>query len=172
MRAISCILWILLLSPALWAQGGQQQGTRGSQPANQGQSDPVDQALPEYENVQDEPSDLPEPLTPSQMLINMVGGLLVVLGLVALLSWLARKYLPNQFRPIGKVEDPVKVGQILHLGKGRALYLVMVGGQRLLLGVTDHQISLVKALDEPSFAETMADLGDARTVSELLEEET
>jgi flagellar protein FliO/FliZ len=73
-----------------------------------------------------------------------IAGLLIVLGLLFTLAWMARR---------GKLRFPgargralVSVEAAVPLGDRRSLVVVAVEGRRLLLGLTPAQVSLVTEL--------------------------
>jgi flagellar protein FliO/FliZ len=72
-------------------------------------------------------------------------AVVVVLGLVALCAWLARR---GAFGPLGrKAPGTVRVETAVPLGDRRSLMVVSVEGRRLLLGLTPQQVTLVTELD-------------------------
>ena len=80
-------------------------------------------------------------------------GVLIVLGLVAALAWLARRGAFAGLRRTGvfSVETAVP------LGDRRQLVIVSVEGRRLLLGTTPTQIALVTELGPAAAFETQLD---------------
>lgn len=77
-------------------------------------------------------------------LVKMILGLLVVSGL-ALAAWFGvRRY---RFKNHGAPSPTeVKVLSQFHLGPKKSLAVVRVAGESILIGVTDHHISLIKSL--------------------------
>jgi flagellar protein FliO/FliZ len=69
-------------------------------------------------------------------------AVVIVLGLVAALAWLARKGAFNKLRRGGAV----MIETAVPLGDRRQLVIVSVEGRRLLLGMTPTQISMVTEL--------------------------
>ena len=69
-------------------------------------------------------------------------AVLIVLGLVAALAWLARKGAFAKLRRGGAV----MIETAVPLGERRQLVIVAVEGRRLLLGITPTQISMVTEL--------------------------
>lgn len=83
-----------------------------------------------------------------------VVGLIVVLGLLLGLAWLARQgrlRLPGSAR--GRAA--VSVEAAVPLGDRRSLVIVSVEGRRLLLGLTPAQVSLVTELAPPTFQQAV-----------------
>jgi flagellar protein FliO/FliZ len=70
-------------------------------------------------------------------------GVLIVLGLVAGLAWLARR---GAFAKLARANRPITVETAVALGERRSLVIVAVEGRRLLLGLTPGQISMVTEL--------------------------
>jgi flagellar protein FliO/FliZ len=70
-------------------------------------------------------------------------AVLVVLGLVGALAWLARR---GAFNALRKGAKTVLVETAVPLGERRSLVIVSVEGRRLLLGMTPGAISMVTEL--------------------------
>ena len=81
--------------------------------------------------------------------VQSLFAVLIVLGLVAALAWLARRGAFAGLRRSGAVT----VETAVPLGDRRQLVIVSVEGRRLLLGMTPTQISMVTELGPapPSF---------------------
>jgi flagellar biosynthetic protein FliO len=75
--------------------------------------------------------------------VNIFVATLLVLGLVAALAWLVRRGPLAQLANKGRV---VAVETAIPLGDRRSLVIVAVEGRRLLLGMTQTNISLVTEL--------------------------
>jgi len=73
-------------------------------------------------------------------------AVLVVLGLVGALAWLARR---GAFTTLRGGNRPITVETAVPLGERRSLVIVCVEGRRILLGLTPGQISLVAELAAP-----------------------
>lgn len=101
---------------------------------------------------------------------DMLGSLFLVVGLILLLAWLVQKYLPKRLGALGESKQ-LKLIQSLPLGPRRYVSLVEADGRRFLLGVTDTQINLIKALDEIPFEQAFSGIDEPRTVDEMMEEE-
>lgn len=76
----------------------------------------------------------------------MGGALAVVLGLMALTAYAARRYLGSRIGLWG-VRSPLHLLATLPLGPKRQISLVAVGEAYLVVGVTATQISLLARLD-------------------------
>jgi flagellar protein FliO/FliZ len=74
--------------------------------------------------------------------VQSLFAVLIVLGLVAALAWLARRGAFARLRRPGVVT----VETAVPLGDRRQLVIVSVEGRRLLLGMTPTQISMVTEL--------------------------
>ena len=73
-------------------------------------------------------------------------AVLVVLALVGALAWLARR---GAFGALAKANRAISVETAVPLGERRQLVIVAVEGRRLLLGLTQTQISMVTELAAP-----------------------
>ena len=69
-------------------------------------------------------------------------AVVIVLGLVGALAWLARR---GGFASLKK-RGPVSIETAVPLGERRSLVIVSVEGRRLLLGLTPAHISMVAEL--------------------------
>ena len=76
--------------------------------------------------------------------MNELLAVTIVLGLVAVLAWLARRGHLGQLSAKGA---GVAVETAISLGERRQLVIVVVEGRRLLLGVTAAQVTLVTELN-------------------------
>jgi flagellar biosynthetic protein FliO len=74
-------------------------------------------------------------------------AVLIVLGLVGALAWLARR---GAFTSLRRGNRPIVVETAVPLGERRTLVIVAVEGRRLLLGLTPGQISMVTELAPPT----------------------
>jgi flagellar protein FliO/FliZ len=87
--------------------------------------------------------------------LKLMGALVIVLGIVLLLYALSRKGF--SFLPAVKGEA-IKVVEMRHLGTKKALYLVEVRGEEMLLSVGSERIELLSRLgqrDTVPFEETL-----------------
>lgn len=93
-------------------------------------------------------------------------AVLIVLGLVGALAWLARR---GTFGALGRKGGPITVETAVPLGERRTLVVVSVEGRRLLLGMTPVQVSMITELGraggtaEGTSASPFAAALDART---------
>lgn len=76
--------------------------------------------------------------------LSMIVSLLLVVGLILVLAWVARRL--NFAQPAG---GAMKVVAMLPLGGKERLVVVDVQGQQYMLGVTSHQVRLIEKLAEP-----------------------
>ena len=91
-----------------------------------------------------------------------LAALLLVIGLILALAWLLKKLPGTGLRPL----PGLRVVAALAVGPRERIVLVDVGGQQLLLGVTQHAVNLLHTLPEPlldapsqaGFAELLARL--------------
>lgn len=70
-------------------------------------------------------------------------GLLAILGLIILLAWFAKRLNLNGM----SMGQAIKVQSMMSLGAKEKLVIVEVEGEKLLLGVTPHNITVLKTLD-------------------------
>lgn len=84
-------------------------------------------------------------VTPSYSgVLPMVVSLLVVIGVILLAAWLAKRTRLIIRMPVG-----LKVGGSLSLGVREKVVVVEVDGRRFLLGTTPSQINLLAELSPP-----------------------
>ncbi|WP_024330269.1 flagellar biosynthetic protein FliO [Simiduia agarivorans] len=95
-------------------------------------------------------------------LIQVVGALALIVGLIFALAWLARK--KQGFLNRGMMN----VVERLSLGQKENLVLVRVNGELLLLGVTAGSISLLKTVDVNAPENISADPGFALQLAKVL----
>ncbi len=87
----------------------------------------------------------PLPGSDAGSILRSLLAILVVLALIALCAWLARR---GAFGPLGrKAPGAVRIETAVPLGERRSLMVVSVEGRRLLLGLTPQQVTLVTELD-------------------------
>jgi flagellar protein FliO/FliZ len=75
--------------------------------------------------------------------VNGLLAVLIVLALVAVLAWLARR---GTFAHLKAANRVVSVETAVPIGERRSLVVVAVEGRRLLLGVAPGQVSLLTEL--------------------------
>lgn len=78
--------------------------------------------------------------------LRMVGALGLVLGLMILILWLARRYLFDRFKVTGGPLVTVLASR--HIAPRRQVVVVRVADQVLVLGVTGDSINLLSRLDD------------------------
>ena len=86
-------------------------------------------------------------------------AVLVVLALVGALAWLVRR---GAFGALGKANRGIAVETAVPLGERRQLVIVAVEGRRLLLGLTQTQMSMVAELGPAGPAPFEKQLENAR----------
>ena len=84
---------------------------------------------------------------------QMIIGLVAVLGLIFVLAWVAKRF---NLAPGGATSHMKVVGS-LSVGPKEKLLLVEVENQRLLLGVTATQVSLIREMGDAPDAEPQSD---------------
>ena len=82
---------------------------------------------------------------------RMLVGLLVVLGLLAVLGWALRRGLLAR-----RSTGALGVETALALGERRSIVIVTVEGRRLLLGLAPGQVSLLTELAPAKFEQALA----------------
>ena len=87
---------------------------------------------------------------------HMILGLGAVLVLIFGLAWMAKRLNLN----VGGVTTGMKVVASLNVGQKEKLLLVEVEGQRLLLGVTAGQVTLLRTMNEADAGESKGDFAD------------
>lgn len=88
-------------------------------------------------------SSMPNPLG-SGAVIELVLGLVAVIGLILALAWVVKRLnvLPGQ-------RAGMQVVAVLPLGQREKAVLIQVGEQQMLLGVSSSQVSLLEKFDAP-----------------------
>lgn len=79
--------------------------------------------------------------------MRMIGGLGIVLCLMAALYLVAKKYAPRFF-PKSAADRNLKIIETLSMGDKRSIALIEFGNNRFLIGNTPHQINLLATLPE------------------------
>lgn len=82
--------------------------------------------------------------TPNIDALSMIMSLLMVLVLIIAGAWVLKK-----FNVVNRSVSGMKVISSLPIGHKEKLIVVQVGEEQLLLGVSAHQVNLIKKLDEP-----------------------
>ncbi|MBN2241197.1 MAG: flagellar biosynthetic protein FliO [Acidobacteria bacterium] len=82
-------------------------------------------------------------------IFRAVGGLGLVLCLMAMLFFAARKFLPHYFKKDAS-EQHLKILETLPVGDRRSIALIQVADKRFLIGSTQQQINLLSTIDEPA----------------------
>lgn len=90
---------------------------------------------------------LTEPDWPA-LLLDIGAKLLLTVGLVYVSLYLLRQYMSRT--GLRRRMGQITVVETVQLGQHRALHLVRVGGQLILLGATSTQISLLAEVSEPA----------------------
>lgn len=73
-----------------------------------------------------------------ELFVKMMLSVLLVIGLGVGAVYLSKKVLPNVTKACGK---EIRVVETTYLGPRKALHLVEIGGQRLLIGSTNESIA-------------------------------
>lgn len=79
---------------------------------------------------------------------RMLFGLIVVVGVIYLVHWLLKHYNRSRLgERSGGASSAIEIVATTPLAAGRALHVVRVGGEYLLLGATDSSITNLRAID-------------------------
>lgn len=81
----------------------------------------------------------------ADQVLPAIGALLVVLGLILALAWIARRWL----RTPGLSRSGFTILGALSIGPREKLLLVEIGGQQVLLGVTPGSVTSLQTLVKP-----------------------
>jgi len=81
---------------------------------------------------------------PSVDITGMILAMLVIISLILVSAWLLKRISSR----VGFNNNLIKVQSVSSLGVKEKLVVVEINGQYLLLGVTPHQISLLKEFDD------------------------
>ncbi len=98
-------------------------------------------AIPSYANTGES--------TPSLLISSLrsFGSLLLIIALIILAAWAAKKYLPYLKQQQGK-EEGIKIVAMRALGPKRTVHLIEVEGKKVLIGSTDSGITLLKEFSD------------------------
>lgn len=81
----------------------------------------------------------------AMQLVNLLGGLLLIVGLILGLSWFVKRFGQGGF-----IHNPtIRIVSAMPLGTRERVMLIDVGGKQILLGVTAMQVSRLHVFDEP-----------------------
>jgi flagellar biosynthetic protein FliO len=86
---------------------------------------------------------------PSTMmtLVKTMGALLLVVGFILTLSWVAKRYLRAGLLSVQQGGE-IKILQSFHFEPKKKLMVVAVNDHKLLLGVSENSISLLTHLEK------------------------
>jgi len=80
-------------------------------------------------------------------ILKMFSALLIVLGLMVFLTYLAKRYYPGM-RGAGNSRPDIRVVGTVYLGSKRSIAVIGVQGKRLVVGMTPSSITLLTTLEE------------------------
>ncbi len=123
------LIMLMLLSPLSWS------------------ADAVVTASAEPELKKQAAASLLEPSQVSSQLVQLLLGLLLVIGLIFLLAWLVRRI--QQALPTRGANQAISLLASQALGPRDRLLLVQVGKEQILLGLTPGTIVPLHVLQEP-----------------------
>lgn len=81
-------------------------------------------------------------------------SLLFTFALVVALAYFVSRFWGNKLSLIGK-KQPSQIITALSLGTNKGIYVVKIAGEYFVVGVTDHQISLLKTITDPQQIEEL-----------------
>ena len=87
----------------------------------------------------------PKKISSSSQLANLVGGLMLILGLIYGLSWFVKRFSQGGFMQ----NSTIKMLSTMPLGTRERIMLVDVGGKQILLGITATHINALHVFEEP-----------------------
>lgn len=102
---------------------------------------------------------------------QVLWGLLKIVIMLALVGWLAfiSVRLLSRRMPDGRGRGTVRVLGYVYLGGRRGVSLLKVGPRILVLGVTDHQVSLLESVTDPAEVAAIEESATPPVVSSLTE---
>jgi len=102
-------------------------------------------------------------------LVQMLGSLAVVLGLIYLMTHLSRRWLKGGAGRVGQ-QGYIRVVETRHMAPKKSLLLVEVAGEYLLLSNCSEGISLIKQIDMLEEIEVVEVQGGEHSVTERFQE--
>lgn len=88
--------------------------------------------------------------SPFWSMVQMVFGLLLVLGLIFAVAWLFRRFTMGSM--LGRFQ-PARVVSGVMVGPHERVVIVELGGEWMVLGVTSRSVNLLKTMDKPPQAD-------------------
>jgi len=79
--------------------------------------------------------------------VKMLSALLIVLGIMGLLTFLAKRYYPGAKGRKGPGADIHILGTV-YMGSKRSIAVIGVGGRKLVVGMTPASMTLLTSFDE------------------------
>lgn len=87
-------------------------------------------------------------MEPVLSFLKMGSSLVLVLGLMALTAYSAKRFLGSRLG-LGRSASMIQVLATTYLDQKRQIAVIQVGGEYLVVGMTANQISLLTRLDNP-----------------------
>lgn len=91
---------------------------------------------------------------------RFIFGLVVVLGVIYAVHWLLKKWGHSRLEGVAGRAGVIDVVATTNLAQGRALHLVRVGDELVLVGATDQSITRIGELDANALGASSADRGN------------
>ncbi|MBN4054148.1 flagellar biosynthetic protein FliO [Nitrospira defluvii] len=88
---------------------------------------------------------------PLDGIVKMISSLLLVLGLILFVAYIAKRFLNSRFSR-WRSAPLIQVLSTAYLGPKREISVIEVGQEYLVVGVTPTQISLITRLEGPPMA--------------------
>jgi flagellar biosynthetic protein FliO len=95
----------------------------------------------------------------SGSMLRMLFGLVVVLGAIYGIHWLLKKWGASRLQGVAGTSGVIDVVATTTLAQGRALHLVRVGGELVLVGATDQSITRIGEVDATVLGAQMGNQG-------------
>lgn len=88
---------------------------------------------------------------PFDSIVKMSSSLLLVLGLILFVAYIAKRFLNSRFSR-WRSAPLIQVLSTVYLGPKREISVIEVGEEYLVIGITPTQISLITRLEGPPMA--------------------
>ena len=155
-KKIGLLCLLLLVSGGWIAFAARQGGVTGGRKTEDGGPRTEDSAVPRSPSsaLRDSASFLSDPNLPSSPSVSLGNGELflrmmlsvgLVIGLGAVALYLSKRALPRVVPPGGK---EIHILETAYLGPRKALHLVEVGSQRLLIASTSDSVTMLAPVNE------------------------
>jgi len=93
---------------------------------------------------------------PFSSLVKMTSSLLIVLGLILFVAFVAKRILRSGFSR-WRTAPLIQVLSTAYLGPKREISIIEVGSEYLVVGITPNQISLITRLERSQISSLLSD---------------